>query len=375
MKESILFHVENSWSCFVRRRTTKKTHIGVFSLLFCLTLLISKVSAGSVPTVFTKYFDQTEGAFFVLIPKGWVTQGGIVRVNPLTAQGGVGNATEAKIDFMVAKDSSGKVQIRWLPKINYAQPSPANAMLGGNWNGMPIVPFPRAVDFISRMLFPALHPQALNIKVIETAQRPDITAAVQQMPVARTIRSQGGAFNADSATLTATYEEGGVRYKEILFVAVEGYSMMGAGLWDNPFTIVARAPEVEFNSYSPMARTIINSFAVNPIWLQGEMAGQAKRADIAQATLRDISRVDAEIAKNRSQTMATIQQDQYLTLTSQEMYVNPHTKEVELGSNEWKHRWVRPGGEVIYTDDGSWNPNLDPSLNVSGFEKSAPKKR
>lgn len=181
-------------------------------------------------------------------------------MNPLAAQGGGGNATEAKIDFSVAKDATGKVQIRWIPKINYAQPSPANAMLGGNWNGMPVVAYPRAADFLGRMLFPALHPQA-------------------------------------------------------------------------------------------------------------------RRADIAAATLRDISRVDAEIAKNRSQTMAAIQQDQYLTLTSQELYVNPRTKEVELGSNEWKHRWVGPAGEVIYTDDGSWNPNLDPSLKRSGFERSPVKKR
>lgn len=53
----------------------------------------------------------------------------------------------------------------------------------------------------------------------------------------------------------------------------------------------------------------------------------------------------------------------------------PRTKKVELGSNEWKHRWVGPGGEVIYTDDGSWNPNLDPGLKLSGFERSPVKKR
>lgn len=347
-----------------------------FSALSLLLIAAAPpAAAASPPLVFTKYFDKTEGAFFVLVPKGWITQGGMVRVNPLAAQGGVGNATEAKIDFAVAKDATGKVQIRWIPKINYAQPSAANSMLGGNWNGMPVVAYPRAADFLGRMLFPALHPQARNVKVVETAQRPDIVAAVYQMPVAQAIRSQGGAFHADAATLTVTYEEGGVRFKEILFAAVEGYAMMGAGLWDNPFTIVARAPEAEFEAWGPVARTVVNSFALNPLWLQGEMAGQARRADIAAATLRDISRVDAEIARSRSQTMAAIQQDQYLTLTSQELYVNPRTKEVELGSNEWKHRWVGPGGEVIYTDDGSWNPNLDPSLKLSGFERSPVKKR
>lgn len=345
--------------------------------ILCLAIAVVAVPAATAapPVLFTKYFDRTEGAFFVLVPRGWVTQGGMTRINPLTAQGGVGNATEAKINFAVAKDASGKVQIRWLPKINYAQPSPGNAMLGGNWNGMPIVAYPRAVDFLARMLFPTLHPQARNVKVLESAQRPDIVAAVYQMPVAQAIRSQGGSFHADAATITVTYEEGNLRFKEILFAAVEGYSLMGAGLWDNPFTIVARAPEAEFESWGSVARIVVNSFALNPLWLHGELAGQAQRANIVASTLRDISRVDAEIAKSRSQTMAAIQQDQYLTLTSQELYVNPRSKEVEMGSSEWKHRWVGQGGEVIYTDDGSWNPNLDPSLKVSGFERSPVKKR
>jgi len=87
--------------------------------------------------VFTRYIDRTEGAFLLLVPQGWSTRGGMVRVNPLTAVGGAGNATDAKIDFAVLREPEGRVAIRWLPKINYAQPSPYNAMLRGNWNGMP----------------------------------------------------------------------------------------------------------------------------------------------------------------------------------------------------------------------------------------------
>lgn len=95
----------------------------MLALFLTLFTTVSQAAAAAPPLVFTKYFDKTEGAFFVLVPKGWITQGGMVRVNPLAAQGGVGNATEAKIDFAVAKDASGKVQIRWIPKINYARPA------------------------------------------------------------------------------------------------------------------------------------------------------------------------------------------------------------------------------------------------------------
>jgi hypothetical protein len=324
---------------------------------------------------FTRYLDRSEGAFFVLVPKGWQAAGGIARANPLAAQGGVGNATEAKIDFAVDRDGTGKVQIRWLPKINYAQPSPANAMLGGNWNGIPIVAMPSAADFLGRMLFPYLRPRASAVKVIEARQRPDIAASVERLPLGQSMRRQGAYYAADAATLTLDYDEGGVRFREMLFVAVEGYAMMGAGLWDNAFTISARSPAAEFESYGPVARTVVNSFALNPRWLQGELEGQARRADLVQSTLKDISRVDAEIAKGRSDTMASIQREQYLTLTSQELYVNPKTGREELGSSEWKHRWVGPGGEVLYSNDAAWNPNLDPALKASGFERSPAKRR
>ena len=105
---------------------------------------------------FSRYIDRTEGAFLALVPRGWKVQGGIVRINALAAQGGVGNAAEAKLDFAVLREPDGRVGIRWLPKINYAQPSPGNAMLGGNWNGMPVLAMPKAADYLSRLLFPRL---------------------------------------------------------------------------------------------------------------------------------------------------------------------------------------------------------------------------
>lgn len=324
---------------------------------------------------FTRYIDRTEGAFLALVPRGWTVHGGIVRINALAAQGGVGNAAEAKLDFAVLREPEGRVAIRWLPKINYAQPSSANAMLGGNWNGMPILAMPRAADYLSRLLFPHLRPKAIGARILGTEQRPDIVASVRQLPLAQSLLAQHVPYTADAATVTVAYQEGGIAYRELLFVALEGYSYMGAGLWQNTLTIAARAPEAEFAAYGPVAKTVVNSFSLNPVWLQAEMQGQVRRAELVQATLRDISRVDAEIARSRSETMSAINREQYLTLTGQELYVNPRTGSEELGSGEWKHRWVDASGTVIYTDDADWDPNLDPELRVSGFERTPVKKR
>lgn len=348
-----------------------------FALLCLLSAAFSAVAAPAPkPRVqrFVRYVDATEGAFLVLVPQGWTTRGGMVRVDALSA-GGAGNAVAAKIDFSVQKDAEGRVGIRWLPAINYAQPSPSNAMLGGNWNGMPVVAMPSAADYATGILFPSLRPRAKAAKVVAREARPDVAASLRQLPVGKTMTSQGAFYVADAATVTVAYEEGGVRYKELLFVALEGYSMMGAALWSNPFTIAARAPEAEYEAWGPVAKAVVNSFALNPLWLEAEWAGQARRSDLVAATLRDLARVDAEIARSRSETMAAINREQYLALTGQEVYVNPHTGKQELGSGEWKHRWENDRGEIIYTDDGAWDPARDPAVKSTGFKRSSPAKR
>lgn len=344
-----------------------------FLALACLVLAASAAAPTlAVPSsvAFARYIDRTEGAFLLLVPAGWRTSGGIVRLIPITAAGGIGNATGAKIDFAVVREAEGRAWIRWLPKINYAQPSQYNMMLGGNWNGMPVVAMPSAADYLTRMLFPSLHPGAREAQVIETQRRPDAIAGLEQGDVGRTMRSQGAFYVADACSVVITYDEGGVRYKEILFVALEGFNMQGVALWSNPLTIAARAPEAEYDACAPIARLVINSFSLNPVWLAAEQRGETDRTAIAATTLRDLARIDAEIARNRAQTMARINEQEHLALTSQEKYLNPHTGQKELGSNEWKHRWVSASGEQIYTNDGSWDPNRDPNLHVSGYQRS-----
>ena len=57
--------------------------------------------------------------------------------------------------------------------------------------------------------------------------------------------------------------------------------------------------------------------------------------------------------------------DMFLNLTNQEEYINPYTKEVETGSNQWRHRWINESGDVIYTNDGFYDPRTDVNLNRS----------
>lgn len=346
--------------------------VAVAALLLAAPPLVKPAVQKPARVAFTRYLDRTEGAFLVLVPSGWQTQGGIVRVNPMVA-GGAGQSIEAKIDFLIARDREGRVGLRFLPHVNSIVPSPYTLGMPV-MNGMPVAPMPTAEAFLTSN-FQRLRPQARDVKVVETMRRPDLEAAARAGPKAQSLMRVGAQYGVSAAIVTVTYEENGTRFKEALFTAIEGFSVMGTAMWSNALTIVARAPEAEYAAYSPLSKVILNSFTLNPRWVAAEAQGQQARAKVVTDTQKAIAQIDREITENRQRTQERIADQQYLTLTGQERYVNPHTGAEELGSNEWKHRWENAWGEVIYTDNADWNPNLDPALNVQGYERSAVKRR
>jgi hypothetical protein len=64
----------------------------------------------------------------------------------------------------------------------------------------------------------------------------------------------------------------------------------------------------------------------------------------------------------------------YLNLTGQDEYTNPFSGKSETDTNNWQRRWVNSSGDIIYTNNPSYDPNRDPSLQVQGYKLSAPKK-
>jgi hypothetical protein len=117
------------------------------------------------------------------------------------------------------------------------------------------------------------------------------------------------------------------------------------------------------------------SVVLNPQWIAGEIKGQIQRGEIVLNTQREVQRIEQEIVEHRQKTNAEIHNDMFLTLTDQEEYVNPYTNEVEVGSNQWKHRWVNESGEVLYTDREDYDPNTDIDLNRSDYKRTPVRKR
>jgi len=93
--------------------------LAAFVLPFLLPPSVSAAKNVPATIIFHRVAEPKENAFTMLVPKGWLVEGGICRVDPARA-GGPGNSVEAKCDIAVKSDRSGTVMLRRLPKINYA---------------------------------------------------------------------------------------------------------------------------------------------------------------------------------------------------------------------------------------------------------------
>ena len=319
---------------------------------------------------FQRVWEPREKAFSILIPKGWRTQGGIFRVNPI--EHGPTNAIGAKLDFAIMSDARGTLLLRSLPEVIYvdARHMPIGQMglvkPGQNYKGMIVMPVMSATAFLQRIAFPYAHPQARNVQLLEQKQLPKIAAAVQQR-VQAALRLN---FAYDAGLITVSYTEGGVAYRETMFTMIENWGHLGAGMWVNKETGLMRAPASQFAQAERILSVVRRSVQVNLQWLIGELRAQVKRGQIMIKTEQEIQRIGREIAEHRRRTNAEINNDCFLVLTDQEEYVNPHTKQVETGSNQWRRRWVNESGEVIYTDDESYDPNTDVNLNRSDWKRT-----
>ena len=360
-------------------KTAAKIKLICIILFICLFSTHSLKAGSSLPKtiIFKKVSEKNENAFSLLIPKGWHTDGGILRIDP-TAAGGPANSVAAKCDFSVKKDKQGTVMARILPDFMFFDPrmSPAGQMgliqPGGVYQGMTVAYKMPALQFLQQMVFPYAHPHANNVQIVEQKNLPKVANDMQKrMRSALPMLS----FNYDAAYITVTYQENGTNFIEKIVAVVEDWGQLGAGMWANKETFFVRTPAGEYDTWEPIFQIIRNSIKLNHKWLAGEIRGQLERSKIVIDTQREMQRIDREITAHRQKTNAEINNDMFLTLTSQEEYVNPYTKEVEIGSNQWQHRWINKSGDVIYTNDGSYDPRTDVNLNRNDFKRSKVRKR
>ena len=310
---------------------------------------------------FIRKNEPKETAFSILVPKGWQMEGGIYRLDASRA-GGPLNAIEAKCDLTLKSNKNGTISFRILPDIVYAHPGIGGGFfpVGGNYQGAEIRQIVDAPTFL-KTLFEALHPNAGNIKTLKIKRLPGEKQAIDKglsytNQLLAQIGLQSMSFKSDVAAGIFEYVENNIHFREIILSGI--IDMPAALTWKNTRTLVFRAPSDQFDQLSPVLDIIRFSVQFNQKWFLKEAQGQQERANFVMKVYDEIHRIDQEILEKTTVNREEIMNDNFLVLTEQEEYVNPHTGKVEVDTEAYKYRWVTSGGDVYYTNHEDENPNL-----------------
>lgn len=307
-------------------------------------------------------WEPKERAFSFLLPKGWTMEGGVFNVNPLQMNG-PGNTITPKCDFAVKADAGGTVMLRWAPSWNYADLSLSSAGWGAfrpgmHYQGMPVRPVIGARQLLTELL-KSMRPQAADIKIVAEDSLPELVAAYARRAelINRNLQKMGLApTRFEALAMVVEYREAGEHFREVLSTTIAD-ARGGAFMWSNDDTIALRAPVSRFEEWKPALDTIRASRQPNPQWEAAATKASGDRTKAALETQRYIANVANRIVENRRRTHAEIRHEQWLFISGQEEYTNPFNGQTERDTSNYRYRWVNNQGDVIYTDENSFDPN------------------
>jgi hypothetical protein len=183
-----------------------KALITSFLLLFIFQMAAQKSIA------FERKQEPKEHAFSLLVPKGWLLEGGAIRIlNPDMA--GALNMVDCKFDLAVKKDAQGSVMIRWMPEMLCIDRANAFGNPEGAVFNNALVRNKRTPEqFILEVAIPYAHPKATNIKVISSKTLPQLAQKYQKavpsyLNMVTNVQYYAG-------MLEFSYNENGISYSE-----------------------------------------------------------------------------------------------------------------------------------------------------------------
>ena len=325
-------------------------------------------------------WEPREKAFSFLLPKGWTLEGGVFNVNPLQMNG-PGNTTTPKCDLTVKADARGTVMLRWAPGWNYADLSLSPAGWGTfrpgmHYQGMPVRPVVGARQFLTELL-KSMRPQAADIRIVAEDPMPEVAAAYARRAelINQNLQKMGLApTRFEALALVIEYREAGEHFREVLSTTIAD-ARGGAFMWSNDDTIAFRAPASRFGDWKPAMDTIRTSRQPNPQWVAAVTKASGERAKAALETQRYIANVANQIVENRRRTHAEIRHEQWLFISGQEEYTNPFNGQAERDTSYYSYRWVNNQGDVIYTDENSFDPNTIEEYKTREWKRTPIRKR
>jgi hypothetical protein len=274
------------------------------------TKTTQRQSSGNQRGVFlSKYREQYQGAFSILIPKGWRAEGGMI---PSGVSWNVVDLVENNIRFRVTSPD-GKSFFGWYPRFYFQDPAVIaqtsmgilQKQAGEVINGVWLYPYMNIEQYVQNIVFAQFAANEFkNPRILGQAQ-PD--PGLQPWIPKNVSHHYAGYVNFE-CLINETPVFG--RIYTII------YNIQNA-LWSTVGTWGLVAPKSRWSDDERIMEICIRSFRLDPQWVIRASAAQRQRGQQYNDVIRHMNQIDQDIQKNRAQTNSDIMHENYKMLTGQ----------------------------------------------------------
>jgi hypothetical protein len=290
-----------------------------FFLFFVPAMVFGKGTkpSGEGGTFLSLYQDQYQNAFYILIPKGWKTEGGMV---PSGVQWNVVDLVESNISFRVTSPD-GKSFFGWYPRFYFQDPQFIQQSSGGVLqpqigqvlNGCWIYPFLDVAQYVKHIVF-----QQFGINEFQTPRL--IGNVVKDATLKPWVPKS--ATRADYGYVNFECMIGGTPMFGRVYTII--YDIQGA-IWSTVGTFGWLAPKIRWKEDERIMEMCIRSFRLNPQWVQRASAATRQRARGYNQVIQQMHRIDLEINRQQGRAANDIQEEFYKVITDQIETIDPES--------------------------------------------------
>ncbi len=326
--------------------------------LVCLFSPMSVAAAGPKQTprgpdaFLTLYREQYQGAFHMLIPKGWHAKGGMI---PSGVQWNVVDLVENNIQFRVTSPD-GKSFFGWYPRFYFQDPAVVmrssmgylRPQMGEVLNGCWLFPYMGVGQYVQHIVLGQLSAQEFqNPRILGAWPAPELQPLIPQAAS----RGECGYVNFE-CTIQGTPMVG-----RIYAIVYEIQNI----IWSTVGTFGWVCPKSQRKEDERLMELSLRSFRLDPQWVKRAVAAERYRGEKFNEVIREMHRIDGEITRNRSQTRSDIQEEFYKVITGR-----IETFDHETGRKEWlptyNNAWTNGRGDYFLRDyDDGTLPVENPS--------------
>jgi hypothetical protein len=338
--------------CFFEGVLMRRVQMLAAVFLIGFPLLTTSVTYGEGPKVIESdppngalflslHRDPYQGAFYILIPRGWKTEGGMI---PSGVPWNVVDLVENNIRFRVTSPD-GKSFFGWYPRFYFQDPAihaqasmgQMQPPMGGVLNGCWLYSYMGLAEYVQYIVLGQLSAQEFqNPRILGD---PVASPELQPFIPAMASRSQCGYVNFE-CTMNGT-----PMFGRIYAIMYE----IGGTIWSTVGTFGWIAPKSRWKEDERILELCIRSFRLNPQWVQRASAAERYRGGKFNEVIQEMHQIDDEINRSRSQTRSDIQEEFYKVITEQIETYDPQTQK-KAWLPMYNHAWTNGRGDYFLRD-------------------------